>query len=325
MALLFGRLPRGARRDERDILVEVDAVRRALDRLGYRTVVVELSLDLRRTARRLVRAAPGAVFNLVDSVEGSERLQHLGPALLDSLGIPYTGTRTEGIVLANHKLRAKALMASAGIPTPPWLPLQATEMASFPPPYIVKSIWENGSVGISDAAVVREAGRSTAELAALLDRPAAELFAEAFVDGREFNVSLLAGVEEVEVLPVAEMTFQGYAAGKPRIVGYAAKWEEGTFEFGHTVRRFDLPGEDAPLLERLRELALACWRALELRGHARVDFRVSADGEPWVLEANANPCLSPGAGYMAAAARAGLSPEEVVRRILMEGAGSEAG
>ena len=94
--------------------------------------------------------------------------------------------------------------------------------------------------------------------------------------------------------------------GKPRIVDYAAKWHAGSFEFCNTVRRFEFDAADRPLLARLEDVAKACWRLFGLRGYARVDFRVDAAGRPWVLEVNVNPCLSPDAGFAAAAARRGL-------------------
>jgi D-alanine-D-alanine ligase len=118
------------------------------------------------------------------------------------------------------------------------------------------------------------------------------------------------------VLPLAEMTFVDFPAGKPRIVDYEAKWDEASFGYNNTVRRFDFGPEDAGLLASLREISLACWKLFDLAGHVRVDFRVDAAGNPYVLEVNTNPCLSPDAGFAAAAARAGLTPEQVMARIL---------
>jgi D-alanine-D-alanine ligase len=119
-----------------------------------------------------------------------------------------------------------------------------------------------------------------------------------------------------EVLPAAEILFKGFSPEKPRIVGSAAKWDEHSFEYHATVRSFELRAEDGELAERLRRPAVACWRALGLRGYARVDFRVDEEGQPWILEANANPCLSPDAGFAAAAAHGGLSFDDVIERIL---------
>ena len=145
-----------------------------------------------------------------------------------------------------------------------------------------------------------------------------EWFVEAYVEGREFNLSLLAGSAGAELLPPAEMCFVGYPPGKPRIVNYAAKWEEASFEYHATQRRFDFPTEDDGLLARLRQTALACWRLFELRGYARVDCRVGLSGAVQVLEVNINPCLSPDAGFAAAAERAGLDIRAILRRIVAD-------
>ena len=318
-ALLFGRLPPRAGFDEQDVLVEAATVGRALRELDWQVRRVPLGLDLRSAARRLSRLEPDFVFNLVESVEGRDRLVHLAPALLDSLGLPYTGSPTEAIFLTSSKLLAKQRMRAAEVPTPAWAQIRPGAMPApdFPPPYIVKSVWEHASIGLTGSSVARDRPGLEQELRRRAGR---ELFVEAYVDGREFNLALLeeAG-RRPQVLPPAEIQFQSFPEGKPRIVDYAAKWEGGTMEFTRTPRCFDFPDRDQGLLEALRDLALRCWELFALRGYARVDFRVDAEGQPWVLEVNTNPCLSPDAGFLAAAAQAGLSPTEVVRRIV-EGA-----
>jgi D-alanine-D-alanine ligase len=120
------------------------------------------------------------------------------------------------------------------------------------------------------------------------------------------------------VLPPAEIDFVDYAPDKPKVVGYRAKWDADSFEYHHTPRRFDFPAEDASLLRQLTAIAKDCWRILGVRGYVRVDFRLDRDGKPWVLEVNANPCLSPDAGFFAAAQRAGLGFEQVIERILAD-------
>jgi D-alanine-D-alanine ligase len=181
----------------------------------------------------------------------------------------------------------------------------------------VKSLWEHASIGLTGSSVARDRPGLEQELRRRAGR---ELFAEAYVDGREFNLALLEEAGRLpQVLPPAEIQFQSFPEGSPRIVDYAAKWESGSMEFTRTPRRFAFPDRDRDLLETLRELALHCWELFALRGYARVDFRVDAAGQPWVLEVNTNPCLSPDAGFLAAAAQAGLSPTQVVRRIV-EGA-----
>ncbi|MCU0585751.1 MAG: hypothetical protein MUC46_06745, partial [Desulfobacterales bacterium] len=119
-----------------------------------------------------------------------------------------------------------------------------------------------------------------------------------------------------QLLPPAEILFEGYPENRPRIVGYRAKWDPDSFEFSHTPRRFEFPRQDAALLERLGALALSCWKLFGLNGYARVDFRVDGGEEPWILEINANPCLSPDAGFAAALETAGIPFQTAVARII---------
>ncbi len=151
------------------------------------------------------------------------------------------------------------------------------------------------------------------------------LFIEEFVDGREFNLSVLGrrGAEP-EMLPPAEIRFVEFPAGKPRMVGYKAKWDESSPEFGRTPRTFEFLDGMRRCSRGSAAIAGRCWALFGLRGHARVDFRVDGSGAPWVLEVNANPCLSSDAGFAAAAARAGLSMRDTVARIVADTLGKES-
>ncbi len=138
-------------------------------------------------------------------------------------------------------------------------------------------------------------------------------FAERYVEGREFNIALLDG----QVLLIAEMRFVNWPQNKPRIVGYDAKWEEG-----HAARLMARCAPSASSAMSLYpggrvddHLARKAWRLFDLTGLARVDFRV-ADGKPLVLEINTNPCISPDAGFAAAAAEAGLDYPALIEAIV---------
>jgi D-alanine-D-alanine ligase len=316
--------------DERDVLVQAAAVRAALTELGHETDLLACTLDLADARRRLSKWQPDLVFNLVESLDGRGRLIHLMPSLLDALGIPYTGSCAEAILVTSHKVFAKERLTALRLPTPSWIgPVPAdlpcmspsgTAPADPSPRWIVKSLWEHASIGIDEASTVLcEHG---ADVAALLRDRAPHFggacFAERFIEGREFNLSLLAGPAGPDVLSPAEILFEGYPADALRIVGYRAKWDESSYEFHHTPRRFDFPPEDAALLKRLGGLAKECWRAFGLNGYARVDFRVDAGGQPWILEINANPCLSPDAGFAAALQASGVNYPAAIARILSD-------
>lgn len=326
VAVVHNAVSEDAGPDERDVLVQADVVLRALESLGRRASVVPCTLDLESIRTELGRLQPDVVFNLVEALGGSDRLQTLFPALLDAVGIPYTGVPTESFLIASHKLLAKERLRRAGLPTADWaigtgsrhrwaLP----DMRPLAPPFIVKSVFEHASFGMDDEAVVSSEGRPAEEVIDERTRRfGREFFAERFIAGREFNLSLLAGPDGPEALPPAEIDFSTFPEGKPRIVGYAAKWAEGSFEFDQTPRRFEFAEADAGLLAELRSLAIRAWRAFGLRGYARVDFRVDNQGQPWILEINGNPCLSPDAGFAAALARAGIRFPEAVSRILTD-------
>ncbi len=141
-------------------------------------------------------------------------------------------------------------------------------------------------------------------------------FAEQFIDGREFNLSLLGPRGRPELLPIAEIDFRGFPPGRAAIVDYAAKWDPQTPEYRGTPRTFDPRPGDGPLRGRLAEVALRAWELFGLAGCARVDVRVDWVGEAWLIDVNANPCLAADAGFMAAAGEASLEPLDVLGRLV---------
>jgi D-alanine-D-alanine ligase len=323
VVVLHDHVGAGAPAEELDLLIQVEAVEAALTAAGRTVSRVALTLDLEATRAALESEAPDLVFNLVEGLGGSGRLALLGPLLLDDLGLRFTGSGLTGMAISSSKLLAKRALVAAGLPTPPWLtPAGGRRSAAWPADsatgatgsWILKSVWEHASVGIDDASVVAD-GRVEAALGERSAVDGRDWFAEAFIEGREINLALLARDGRLEPLPAAEMLFDDFPQGKPRIVGYRAKWDASSFEYGHAHRSFEFTAADAPLLRRLEELARACAEACSLAGYARVDVRIDGDGQPWIIDVNANPCLAPDAGFVANAARAGLSYEELITRI----------
>lgn len=311
----------GAAADELDVYAQMEAIRAALAELGHESAALPCTLNLEAAAAGLRGLGPDLVFNLVESIGGQGRLIHLAPALLDSLGVRYTGCPTDAVYATSNKLLGKRLLAGAGVPTPRWFTAADLSRDTAVPAgrYIIKSVWEHASRGLDEDSVIeaREAGVLKRALGRRLGALGGEGFCEQFIDGREFNLSVLAGGPGgAEVLPPAEIRFEGYGPGKLKVVGYRAKWDEASYEYHHTPRRFEYGAEDGPLLAELRRLALECWRAFGLRAYARVDFRVDEAGRPYVLEVNTNPCLSPDAGFAAAVAQAGLTYSGAIARIL---------
>ena len=180
--------------------------------------------------------------------------------------------------------------------------------------YILKPIWEDGSAGITDESIIDGKAMDLNRLS--WDGHLKDAFLEEYIDGREFNLSVLSGSQGPLVMPVAEMLYMDYPEGKPKILNYASKWDESSFEYHKTVRTFDLSPADQALVEKMSEISLQCWKIFEMKGYFRVDFRVDAQNRPWVLEVNANPCLSPDAGFVAACRQGGMDYNEMVNSII---------
>jgi D-alanine-D-alanine ligase len=299
--------------DEQDVLEQAASVEKAMLMCGYSSQRVYFDLNLAITWKLLSKLKPDVVFNLVETVGGRGELIHLAPTLLECLEIPFTGSASFPVYLSSHKVLAKKRFIELGLPTPVWY--WGEKFADKIPEgkYIVKPIWEDGSAGITDNSVF-DLETSFKRLQVI--KKNRKVFLEEYIQGREFNISVIGGDKEPMVLPPAEIRFKDYPEGKPHILNYASKWDEGSFEYRNSERHFDFTGEDATLIERLKRITLICWKGIELGGYARFDFRIDRNNNPFLIEVNANPCLSPDAGFIAAAGMAGLDYKAVVERIL---------
>jgi len=154
--ILYGENTGPLSKDEEDVFTEIKIVSEALNNLGFKPVTIPFSLDIRNTLSIFQEFTPSFVFNLVESLEGTGKLIHLAPSILDYLKMPYTGASTDAIYLTSNKILAKKLLKNSGISTPSWvMPEEVIEgKVTFGPPYIIKYIWEDASVGIGKSSIV---------------------------------------------------------------------------------------------------------------------------------------------------------------------------
>ena len=310
IAILTPPKPKAARADIDNTFEQAEEIDAALHKLGHETVAATWFGANDKTRKALDKAHPVMVFKLVEDVaEGADKV-HLVGALLDTMRLPYTGAHTQALEALGDKPRMKATLVEGGLPVAPNL-----GEADAGAMYIVKSRTDHSSVGLGAANVVT--GRTAAEaLIAEKERTdGGEWFAEAYIDGREFNVAVLETVLGPKVLPPSEILFLDHA-NRPKVLGFDEKWNEESPTFDKTPRAFPNDPGDAALLADLQQLALSAWRIFALTGYARVDFRVDPHGHLFILEVNANPCLSAEAGFCAAAAEAGMSQSDVVSHLL---------
>jgi len=309
-------------------MIQVSSVSEALARLGHSSIAIPCDSNLSRMKEGILTFGPDCVFNLVESLDGSGRLIHLVPSLLESMGVPFTGSSAESIYLTSNKVLAKNILRRKNLPTPAWFgPYPETvslEPVNVPPSHkgswIIKSLWEHASLGMDHTSVIYETDISSlmTELEHRATRLGGACFAEAYIEGREFNLSILSGPAGPEVLAPAEIRFDNYDGHRLKIVDYSAKWDNDSFEYTHTPRNFEFTHSDEALLQSLSRIAIQCWKVFNLKGYARVDFRVDAENRPLILEINANPCISPDAGFVAAMNRSGISYDDAMIRILAD-------
>jgi D-alanine-D-alanine ligase len=294
-----------------------DAVLSSLRRAGHEALPVTVTRDVRAAMDDLARARADVVFFLVESVDGDARLEAAVAAALEWAGIPFTGSGARALALAQEKPLARAVLSAAGVPVPRGCVLaRGDEPLSDlgPAPWIVKPSREDASHGLDAGSVVTDEPALRERARWLIRRYGQPALVESFVSGREFNVSLLGEGESLDVLPVSEIDFSSFPAGRPAFVTYAAKWEPESAEYLGTPPVFsDLP---AATHERLATVARRAYAALGLRDYGRVDVRWDEARGPLVLDVNPNPDISPGAGLARAAERAGLDHVALVDRIV---------
>ncbi len=316
IVILFNEVSVNARKDEMDVLDQVRFVDAALKELGYETFPVRFSLKIDKVVEEIRGIKPILVFNLVESVQNHGELIYFAPAVLKFSGIPFTGSGADSMFLTTHKVLTKKMIQYHGLPTSPFFTPEETHLLRSDRRYILKPIWEDGSLELDEDSVFTCS--DSAILKKIKTMPSENYFIEEYIDGREFNVSLLASQDGPMILPPAEMLFVDYPEEKPKIVGYAAKWQEDSFEYRHTQRIFPADSESQPLCRTLSEIAEKCWKTFSLRGWARVDFRIDQHNRPYILEINANPCISPDSGFVAATREAKIPFPVVIDNILMD-------
>jgi D-alanine-D-alanine ligase len=299
--------------DELDVLDQVELIEKTLNELGIKTRRKGITADFMKEVAELAREKDDFVFNLVESINNKGELCYFIPALLNLYNIPYSGNPVEAMFITTSKSLTSKTLKKAGINNPGGYPPSNHNQLIPGCRYIIKPVWEDGSLGITGESVFTYTPEYGKKLAGFKD---SHWLIEDYIEGREFNISVLAGIHGPEVMPPAEMVFRNFKDDQPKIVDFKAKWEEGTFEYENTIRNF--PGEklNPALRERIMDAALKCWHVFGLKGYARVDMRVDKNDNPYVIEVNANPCLSPDSGVVAAITAAGLTFTAVVERII---------
>jgi D-alanine-D-alanine ligase len=295
---------------------EIGAIEDSLRGAGFNPYVLSVDQFSKDLVNMLLKISPKFVFNLCEEINGKCELEMCVAGMLELMGIPYTGSGPFALGLALNKFHVKQLLRSASIPAARgYLHYQGKKAPArgLRFPVIVKPAREDASLGINSNSVCHDPVDLERQVDYIHSVYNQEALVEEYLDGREFNVSII-GDKEPEVLAISEIDFGGLPEGEPRIVSYRAKWDEES-----PMYRCTIPICPAPLSRRMesriKEIALRSYQCIGCRDYARVDLRTDARGSIYVLEVNPNPDISPKAGFARAAQAAGFSYQEIILRI----------
>jgi len=323
----------------------VAALREALAVHGHAVTLIEANEE---AYERLRTSGVEVVFNVAEGIRGADREAQI-PAMLEMLGVPYTGSGPLSLALCLHKGKAKEILSYHGIPTPTFQILQhphepLSEALAFP--LIVKLLHEGSSMGLSYDSIVETPQALVAHAIYLMQTYSQPVLVEQFIDGREFTVPIL-GNTPARTLPVIEVLFQGphnitlfqpdddvihmlaqvhqQRLASPLAFRLSANQERalvqtedgGVLEIPVALTKSVCPADiPATLATLLRDTAIRAFHALECRDWCRVDMRVGADGIPQVLELNPIAGLDPACWFPRSARAAGMDYPTLMQTIL---------
>jgi D-alanine-D-alanine ligase len=291
-----------------------------LKRRGHAVVAIGVHDDLTPIRQAVEDFKPTIVFNLLEAFDDVGVFDQNVVSYLELLKIPYTGCNPRGLTLARDKSLARKLLAYHRIPSPDFAVVPFGRAPTVPKrmryPLIVKSLTYESSIGISQASVVANEEQLATRVKFIHDTLGTPAIVEQFVDGRELYVGVL-GNNRLRVLPVWEMSFAKMPGDNWRIATERVKWNvEYQKKHGIDTAEAKLP---EALVPRIQHLAKRTYRALELSGYARIDFRMDAEGRAYVIEANPNPQIAKLEDFAMSAARANMSYSRLLERIIALG------
>lgn len=305
--------------EEPDVEYQVADV---LMRLGHEVLLIGVKDDVRVMLEQLDGWKPDLVFNASESFHDEERLDYLIPGLLDAHGYRYTGSAPLALLLTRNKALSKKVLAFHGIQVPGFATYRTHETVNGPPdlrfPLIVKPLQSDASAGIAQASVVWDPNALAERVDFVHQRFDQPAIAEEFVDGRELYVGIVGPDDAPEILPFTEMVFDKQRTRpEERIATTAAKWD-APYRERKGIRNVFARRIARAARERIEEVCRTAYRALWLRDYARLDVRLTAEGEVWVIEANANPFISDGHDMANMAWKAGMAYPAFIQRLVDE-------
>jgi len=295
------------RKDRSGVLEAVKDISTAIEKLGFSKVPIPIKDG--KGFSQLIEAARDVdcIFNLFEDFAGDSKGEAWMAGLLEMLGIPYTGSDPEALILSLNKVRTKEILNANTIPTPSYIVIESPPKGSIPLKYplIIKPPAEDGSLGIEKDNVIYDKDSLHEKCKELLSLYPL-LLIEEFIEDREINAAILNG----EVIALGEVFF----AAQPAIISYSAKWDKHSPEDRATPTFYtnELKG-----MEDVTSLATRAFHIMGLRDYGRVDIRIDKDSQPFVIDVNPNPDISGEAGYARSLKAAGILYNDFIQLLIL--------
>lgn len=229
--------------------------------------------------------------------------------LLETLAIPYTGSKVLASAVAMNKVASKDIWIANGVPTPKYRKIEPdTDLMKqsdsiclcFPFPVVVKPVSEGSSLGVT---IIKEKEKLFAAIESTA-KEFGDVFIEEFIGGVQVTVGVLGTGQSAKALPILELV------PKTAFYDYEAKYTSGMTEFVIPARLPKL------VFQRAQQTALDAYRAIGCAGFSRIDMIVDKDGTPFVHDANTIPGMTDLSDLPAQASAAGISYDQLVLHIL---------
>jgi len=298
-------------------LMEYDVVS-TLVSMGHEVYKLGLHDELTSLRAAVEEIKPDIAFNILEEFQGKTTYDYLVVSYLESMGQAYTGCNPRGLIIARDKSLTKKILTYHRIRVPDFVVYPRQRSIKRPRrldfPLIVKSLVEEASLGIAQASVVENDQKLVERVEFIHNSIGTDALVEKYIEGRELYVGML-GNGRLLVLPVWELSFANLPAGVPQIATRRVKWD---YAYQKKIGLKNRAAKNLPngLEKKVAKISRRIYQTLGLSGYARLDYRLDANGEIYLLEANPNPQIAYGEDFAESAHVAGIPYTELMQKIL---------
>src|SRR6267142_443007 len=306
-------------KEKAEVKTEYDVIS-TLKNMGHDVHPIGLYNQLNVIGDALMEHKPHIAFNLLEEFHGYPLYDQHVVSYLELMKQPYTGCNPRGLTICRDKALSKMVLAYHRIHVPAFAvfhmnrKVKRSKRLKFP--LLVKSISEEGSVGIARASIVNDDEKLAERVEFIHRQTKTHAIAEQYIAGREIYVSVI-GNQRLQTYTPWELVIEKLPEGAPNIATSKLKWDPAYQEkVGVVTKAADLPKD---VVKKIENLSKKIYRILFLSGYARLDYRLTDDGQLYLLEANPNPQIAFGEDFADSAKHCGIDYEALLQKIITLG------